>query len=151
MAVRLEYSATTKARPEHIWKAFEKLEQWAWWNPAIGKTKWTSGQPWQKGSHFDMQLERPFRKTFDCEVLDASPAKVGWRGAGPLFRAEHWFSFEVQTDGTTLMKTWEDFSGLATMFFGSAMKGSIVGIYKIWFERLALEAEKIAREELARA
>ena len=149
--MRLEYSATAKARPEQIWKVFEKLEQWAWWNPAVGKTKWTSGQPWQKGSHFDMQLERPLRKTFDCEVLEASPTKVGWVGKGPLFRGEHWFSFEAQPDGSTLMKTWEDFSGLAPKFFGNGTKSGIVEIYKVWFERLAAEAEKIAREELARA
>src|SRR5512140_2961924 len=84
MAVHLEFSATAKARPEHIWRVFEKLEQWAWWNPAIGKTKWTSGQPWQKGSHFSMELERPKRLVFDCEVLDASAAKVGWRGKGNM-------------------------------------------------------------------
>ncbi len=150
MAVRLEYSATTKARSEHIWKVFEKLEQWAWWNPGIGKTRWTSGQPWQQGSHFSMELERPKRLKFDCEVLEASPAKVGWRGTGHMTVGEHWFSFEEQGD-VTQMKTWETLSGFGSMFIGKGMQQKTVDLYKLWLERLAAEAEKIAREELARA
>ena len=150
MAVRLEYSATTKARPEHIWKVFEKLDQWAWWNPAITKTRWTSGQPWQKGSHFVMELERPKRLKFDCEVLDASPAKVGWRGKGHMTVGEHWFTFEEQ-NGVTQMKTWETLTGFGSMFVGKGMQQKTIDMYKVWLERLALEAEKLAREELARA
>ena len=151
MAVHLEYSATAKARPEHLWKVFEKLEQWAWWNPAIGKTKWTSGQPWQKGSHFLMELERPKRLKFDCEVLDASATKVGWRGKGHMVVGEHWFSFEGQADGATLMKTWETLSGFGSMFIGKDTQAATVDVYKTWLERLAAEAEKLAREEMARA
>jgi len=150
MAINLEYSATAKCRPEHIWKVFEKLEQWAWWNPAIGRTKWTSGQPWQKGSHFQMELERPKRLNFDCEVLDASPAKVGWRGKGSMVTGEHWFSFEANGDGTA-MKTWETLSGFGSAFIGKGMREKTVDVYKVWLERLAAEAEKIAREEMARA
>jgi hypothetical protein len=152
MSINLEYSATAKCRPEHIWKVFEKLEQWAWWNPGIGRTKWTSGEPWQKGSHFDMELERPRRLKFDCEVLEPSiPNKVGWRGKGHMTIGEHWFSFEEQPSGTTLLKTWETLSGFGSMFIGKGMQQKTLDSYKLWFERLAAEAEKIAREELARA
>ena len=151
MAINLEYSATAKCRPEHIWKVFEKLEQWAWWNPAIGKTKWTSGQPWEKGSHFQMDLERPKRLSFDCEVLDASPNKVGWRGKGHMTTGEHWFSFQENGSGVTQMKTWETLSGFGSAFIGKGMKEKTVEVYKVWLERLAAEAEKLAREEMARA
>lgn len=151
MAIKLEYSATAKCRPEHVWKVFEKLEQWAWWNPGIGRTKWTSGKPWEKGSQFLMELERPRRLRFHCEVLDASPAKVGWLGKGHMTTGEHWFSFQQQGDGTTLMKTWETLSGLGSTFIGKGLQQKTIELYKLWFERLAGEAEKIAREELARA
>lgn len=151
MSIKLEYAATAKCRPEHIWKVFEKMEQWAWWNPSVTRSKWTSGQPWQKGSHFRMELERPRRMAFDCEVLEGSPNKVGWRGKGGTVTGEHWFSFEENGDGTTKMKTWETLSGFGTMFIGKGMQEKTVDVYKVWLERLGAEAEKMAREEMARA
>ncbi len=152
MRIKLEYSAAAKCRPEHIWKVFAKLEQWAWWNPAIARAKWTSGQPWQAGSHFLMELERPRRLKFDCEVLEPMiPNRIGWRGRGHMLTGEHWFSFEAQGNGGTVMKTWETLSGLGSMFIGRGMRERTVDLYKLWFERLAVEAEKLAREELARA
>jgi hypothetical protein len=98
-----------------------------------------------------MELERPKRLKFDCEVLDASSAKVGWRGKGHMVVGEHWFSFQEQPDGTTLMKTWETLSGFGSMFIGKDMQQATVDVYKAWLERLAAEAEKLAREEMARA
>ena len=151
MAIKLEYSATAKCRPEHIWKVFQKLEQWAWWNPSVARSKWTSGQPWEKGSRFRMELERPRNMALDCEVLEGSARKVGWRGKAFTVTGEHWFSFEDNSDGTTNMKTWETFSGFGSMFIGKGMQGKTVELYKLWFERLAAEAEKIAREEMAKA
>ena len=151
MSIKLGYEATAKCRPEHIWKVFQKLEQWAWWNPSVARSKWTSGQPWQKGSHFLMELERPRRMAFDCEVLEGSESTVAWRGKGNMVTGEHWFSFEQNGDGTTVMKTWETLSGFGAMFIGKGMQEKTVEVYKVWFERLAAEAEKLAREEMAKA
>ncbi len=151
MSIQLEYGATAKCRPEHIRQVFQKIEQWAWWNPSVTRSKWTSGEPWQKGSRFRMELERPRRMAFDCEVLEASAQQVAWRGKGYMVTGEHWFSFVANGDGTTKMKTWETLSGLGTIFIGKGMREKTVDVYKIWLERLAAEAEKIAREELARA
>lgn len=152
MAIRLEYSVTAKCRPEHIWEKFEKLDQWAWWNRTIAQSKWLEGQPWQKGSRFLMQLARPIDMKFEPVVLECdSPHKVGWVGKGMGIRAEHWFSFEPQPDGTTLMKTWEDFSGPGTLLFGNGRKQAVVKMYADWFEALKFEAERIAREAAARA
>ena len=151
MSIRLEYATTAKCRPEQLWKVFQKMEQWAWWNPCVTRSKWTSGQAWEKGSHFRMELERPRRMAFDCEVLEASPNKVAWRGKGGTVTGEHWFSFEENGDGTTKMKTWETLTGFGTLFLGKGMQEKTVDVYKVWLERLAAEAEKVAREELARA
>ncbi len=151
MSIRLEYAATAKCRPEHIWKVFQKLEQWAWWNPGVARSKWTSGEPWQKGSRFRMELERPRRMAFDCEVLEGSVNKVAWVGKGNMVTGEHWFSFEGNGDGTTVMKTWETLSGFGSMFITKGIQQKTVETYKLWFERLAAEAEKLAREEVARA
>jgi len=152
MAFRLEYSTTAKCRPDHIWKKFEHVEQWAWWNRVLGPCRWMNGNPWQKGSRFHMELVKPRRMTFQPVILECSPPnKVGWVGKGSGMTGEHWFSFELQPDGTTLMKQWEDFSGFSTLFLGDGMKQAIVAMYQDWFEALKFEAERLAREESARS
>ena len=152
MSVYLEYSLTAKCRPEHIWKKFEVLDQWAWWNKVISRTRWISGEPWQKGSRFEMELARPQPAKFRPVIIESSaPNKVAWVGKAKGLTGEHWFSFELQSDGTTLMKTWEKFSGLATILLGSGAKQAIVRMYQEWLEALRFEAERIAREEKARS
>jgi len=152
MSVHLEYSLTAKCRPEHIWKKFEALDQWAWWNKVISSTRWVSGDPWQKGSRFEMELARPRPAKFKPVIIEsAAPNKVAWVGNGKGVTGEHWFSFELQPDGTTLMKTWEEFSGLATIFLGGGKREAIVKMYQEWLQALKFEAERIAREEKARS
>lgn len=152
MAIRLEYSVTAKCKPEHVWRKFQKLEEWPWWNRVVGQARWLSGAPWQKGSQFHMETVYPRKMKFSPVVLEASaPNKVGWVGNGFGVRGEHWFSFETQPDGTTLLKTWEDFSGWITLFAGEGLKKSIRAMYRHWLEALKTEAEKIAREEHARS
>jgi hypothetical protein len=151
MAFTLEYSTVAKCRPEHIWQKFQKLEEWAWWNRVIGQARWLEGQPWQKGSRFLMELVRPRVIKFEPVItVSEPPNRICWVGKGKGVTGEHWFTFEEQPDGTTLLKTWENFSGLSSIFFGSGTKAKIVDMYKIWLDRLKEESEKIAREELAR-
>jgi hypothetical protein len=152
MPVTLEYSITAKCTPEQAWKKFGALEQWAWWNRVVGKTQWLEGQPWAQGSRFLLQLVRPRSVTFRPVVIEsAPPSRIGWRGTSLLVTGKHWFSFEPQPDGTTLLKTWEEFSGPATMFWGNKTKSDIIEMYADWLGALKAEAEKIAREELARS
>ncbi len=151
MAFTLEYSTVAKCRPEHVWQKFSKMEEWAWWNRVIGQARWLQGEPWQKGSRFLMELVRPKTMKFEPVITESNPPnKVCWRGNGSGLAGEHWFAFEQQPDGTTLMKTWENFSGFSAMFMGSGAKAKIVDAYKLWLDRLKEESEKIAREELAR-
>lgn len=152
MAFTLEYSTAAKCRPEHVWQKFEKMEEWAWWNRVIAAARWTAGQPWQKGSRFFMELARPKQLKIPCVItLSEPPNKICWVGKTTGFTGEHWFSFEEQPDGTTLLKTWENSSGWATLFMGSGMKARLLDMHKMWLERLKEEAEKIAREQRARA
>lgn len=151
MALHFEASVTAKCKPGHVWQKFEALPQWGWWNSIVGQTRWLEGKPWQKGSRFLMELVRPKHLKMKPVVLEADPPnKVGWVGTIPGFRGEHWFSFEAQGDGTTLIKTWEDASGWATMFFGSGLKQKLQSMHEEWLQNLKAEAEKIAREESAR-
>jgi hypothetical protein len=152
MAFKLEYSTVAKCRPEHIWKFFSNLEQWSWWNRVLGNCRWLGGQPWQPGSRFHMELLRPRNMKFQPMILECTPPhKVGWVGRKPGFAGEHWFSFEEQPDGTTLMKQWENFSGFITIFFGDGIKKKTVDMYAAWFDALKFEAERLAREEKARS
>ncbi len=152
MAIRLEYSVTAKCKPEHVWQKFQKLEEWPWWNRIVNGTRWLSGPPWQKGSVFNMELVYPRKVAFKPVVLDAAPPnKVGWVGKSFGFTGEHWFSFEAQPDGTTLIKTWEDISGFLGGLIGGKMRQDLLAMHKDWLESLKAEAEKIAREELARS
>jgi len=152
MSFRLEYQTVARCKPEHVWQKFAKLEQWSWWLPVIGQTKWLQGQPWQKGSRFSMELVRPVHKTLQPVILEAAtPNKLGWVGTSFGFRGEHWFSFEAQADGTTVLKTWEDSSGLLTALMSAKLKADLLSMHKEWLESLKSEAEKVAREELARS
>jgi len=153
MAIRLEYSTTAKCRPDHVWQKFKDMEQWAWWNRVIARAKWIAGQPWQKGSRFEMELIRPKAMKLKPVILEAAPPNtIGWVGKASGFTGEHWFSFELQPDGqTTLVKTWEDVSGPATWFFGNGMKRALLKMHQDWLEALKVEAERLAREEQARS
>ena len=152
MAIRLEYSVTAKCTPQQAWKKFEALEHWSWWTRGIAQARWVEGQPWQKGSRFLMQVLQPRNVTFRPVILESDPPrKVGWVGKAAGITGEHWFSFEPQSDGTTMLKTWEDFSGWVTIFWTNGIRKSIVAMYAEWLEALKAEAEKIAREEQARS
>ncbi len=152
MSIRFDYSAIAKCKPEHVWQKFQKLEEWGWWNPVIGKTRWLQGQPWQKGSIFYFELVRPRRMNLKPVIQEcAPPNNVLWIGKSPGWVGEHGFSFEAQPDGTTLVKTWENLSGMATAFFGEKMRQGLQDMYAAWVETLKTEAEKTAREEFARS
>src|SRR5689334_21916615 len=111
---RLDYAITARCRPEHVWQAFTNLGRWKDWNPVIAEARWISGQSWQVGNRFLMQIIQPRRMTFKPEIIEMnSPTKVVWTGSAPGFRGTHGHEFVAQSDGTTLIKTWEEFSGLA--------------------------------------
>jgi hypothetical protein len=150
MAIRLEYSTSAKCSPQHVWQKFEKLEEWAWWNPVIGQARWLQGQRWQQGGRFLFQLMRPRLMTFKPVIIESAPPhRLAWVGTASGFKGEHWFSFEEQSDGSTMLKTWENMSGPLTLFFGKGTRNKIVGSYREWLEALKVEAEKVARAEQA--
>lgn len=150
MALRLGYSTSAKCQPQHVWQKFEKLEEWAWWNPVIGQARWLEGERWQKGGRFLFQLMKPWVMTFKPAIIEsAPPQRVAWVGTAFGFKGEHWFSFEEQHDGATLLKTWEEMSGFMTLLFSAGTRQKLLAMYREWLEALKVEAEKIARAEPA--
>jgi hypothetical protein len=149
---RVDYQITARCRPEHVWKVFADIERWAQWNPVIEKAHWISGEPWKLGSKFFMEIVQPRRVKFQPIINEISaPHRVAWTGTAPGFKGTHWHEFTAQADGTTLVKTWEDFSGFATLFIGPGMKKKLINMYATWLNSLASEAEKIAKTEPVRS
>lgn len=145
---RLEYQTVAKCRPQHVWQVFAELVRWSQWNPVIGKSHWISGEPWKLGSKFFMEILKPRRMTFKPVINEINaPNRVAWTGKVPGFKGTHWHEFTAQADGTTLVKTWEEFSGLATVFFSSKMKKRLIDMYAAWLASLAAEAERLATAE----
>lgn len=152
MAINLEYSVIARCTPEQAWKKFQKLEQWPWWNRVIGESEWLEGEPWKKGSRFSMQVVRPWSFSLRPEIIESAPPnKIGWRGSGALMTGENWFHFEQNENGNSLLRVSAEFSGIGTMFWGDKIKNDIIEMFAEWLGALKLEAEKIAREELAKS
>ncbi len=144
--MRLEYSTICNCTPAHIWQAFQHVESWPKWSSVIANTQWLEGEPWRPGAKFQMQILQPIPVMFRPEVMEcAPPGFVHWIGKTTALTAEQWFSFEAQPDGTTVMKTWQDFTGPASFMFGESVKTAITNIYVDLFRSLKEEAEKNAR------
>lgn len=146
MPFRLEYSTVAECTPQDVWAAFCHVENWPTWSSVLSDTRWIEGEPWIPGSRFHMQILQPVPVTFRPEVLECSPPnRVHWTGGSSGINAEQWFSFELQPDGKTEMKTWQEFTGPATFMFGERIRRAITNIYVDLFRSLKAEAEKIAR------
>jgi hypothetical protein len=143
--MHLEYSTVANCKPEHIWQAFQHVEEWPNWSSVIANTHWIEGAPWAKGSKFQMQILQPIPVTFRPRIIEcAAPGFVHWIGETTAINAEQWFSFETQPDGTTLMKTWQEFTGPASFMFGESVRTAITNIYVDLFRSLKEAAEKRA-------
>ena len=150
MSVRLEASVVAKCSPETAWRKFEKVEFWAWWNPVIARVQWIEGQPWQQGSTLRIDLARP-RLHVTAKVLECmAPNSVHWSLHATGIHGDHWFTFEPQTDGTTVLRGRQELKGLATLFITRHRQEEGRRALETWLNALKTEAEKMAREEAAR-
>jgi hypothetical protein len=146
---RLDYAITARCRPEHVWQVFANIDRWPQWNPVIGKSHWLTGEQWQLGSRFFMEITQPRRISFKPEIVEIDPPRrIVWTGSAPGFKGTHGHEFVAQPDGTTLIKTWEEFSGLATIFFTKGMKKKLINMYAVWLNSLAAESEKLEKAQV---
>ena len=147
--IRFEYQIVAKCRPENVWQVFADIDRWALWNPVIEKAHWLSGEPWQLGSRFFMQIVMPRRIKFQPTINEINaPNRVAWTGTAPGFKGTHWHEFTLQPDGTTIIKTWEEFSGFLSLAVGLTMKSKLIHMYAVWLNALGSEAEKLAAVHL---
>jgi hypothetical protein len=148
MSVTIEHSVIAKCAPEHAWQKFQMIEEWPWWNRVVGRARWIDGQPWQKGSRLSLEIAYPKRMALKPAITENNtPRAIAWAGDNASMR----FDFEPQSDGQTVLKAQAEFSGLKTVFGGGALRGAVQQMFTEWLAALKTEAEKIAREELARS
>ena len=152
MAVKVEHSVTAKCRPEHAWQKFQKTEEWPWWNRVIGQAKWTGRQRWQQGSRMLLELAYPKRIALKTTVKESSAAQtVALTAEGSGMSGTIRFRFDALTDGNSTLNAECEFSGWKTALSGGSLEQDFRKAFEEWLGALKTEAEKIAREELARS
>ena len=151
MAIQFEHSVQAQCAPEHLWKQFEDITRWSQSVPrVIGEANWTEGEPWVKGSRFQMRVLQPVPMTARPEILECTPARdVHWIANGSAVTAEQWFLFDPQDDGTTRVTAKQEFSGPMTFMFGETIQKQIAQMYVEWLGALKAEAEQSALSETA--
>lgn len=153
MAITLEHSVLAQCRPEHVWKHFEDITRWPESIPnVVGNASWTDGDPWLKGSKFQMKLLQPMPMYARPEIVECNPMQdVHWIAAGSAVTAEQWFRFEPQDDGTTRVSARQEFSGPMTFMFGETIQKQITQMYVEWLGTLKRQGEQSALEETGTA
>ncbi len=151
MSLQLEYTALAYCQPQHIWGVFQHIERWPRWDPeAIRDVRWIAGQPWTRGARFEIKIARPLSYTITPEILEVEPPIfLHWRGKGSGVTGEQFFIFKGQPDGTTEMRTLQEFSGAPIKLFGGKVRQPILDGIAHMFARIKSEAEQAARLETA--
>jgi len=150
MSLKFEYATTARCYPEHIWKVFQDIERWSRWDPqAVELARWISGEPWTKGSRFEIKITKPMRYTITPELLAVDPPVfIHWRGKGSGITGEQFFIFEPLSDGNTEMRTLQEFSGAPVAVFGKRIRQPILDGIEHMFGRIKSEAEEQANVEM---
>jgi hypothetical protein len=151
MALTIEHSVIAECKPEHVWRHFQDITLWPASIPrVVGEASWTEGDPWQKGSKFQMKLLQPMPLYARPEILDCSPEReVHWIAAGSAVTAEQWFRFDSQDDGKTLLSARQEFTGPMTFLFGETIQRQIRETYEEWLAVLKQQGEQAALSESA--
>jgi hypothetical protein len=150
MSLKLEYAAIAHCGPQYVWRVFQEIEQWPRWDPAaIRSACWVCGTPWTKGSRFEVSVIRPMPYTITPEILEIEPPiYLHWRGKGSGVTGEQYFIFKALPDGTTEMRTLQEYSGVPIPFFGKKIRQAILSGNAHMFRMIAEEAEALAASEV---
>lgn len=146
MSLTFEYATTARCSPEHIWQVFQDIERWPRWDPqAVELARWISGEPWAKGSRFEIKITKPLAYTITPELLDVDPPIfIHWRGKGSGITGEQFFIFKPLPEGHTEMRTLQAFSGAPVKIFAKRIRQPILDGIEHMFNRIKSEAEEHA-------
>jgi hypothetical protein len=144
MSIKLEHSTVAKCSAEAVWQAFTEIDRWPEWSKLFSRATWIGGTPWEKGSVLLLEVAQPPAKV-RCEVSEvASPNHAKWTGNVMGVTIKHNFSFSLQPDGATLMRSDIDLSGPATFFINDDMKKKGLAAFVEWFDAMRGQAERLA-------
>lgn len=147
MSLSIDYSTVAHCRPEDVWLTVSDLRRWPQFNPdAIVSADWISGEPWKKGSRFEIKLRKPLAFTLTPEIVEAEePILIHWKGRGGGVSGEQWFIFRVLPDGNTELRTLQEYTGAPLLLLGNRGKSTIEdGVHHV-LDRIKKEAEVNAR------
>jgi hypothetical protein len=147
MPFSIDYSTVAHCHPEHIWEAIQDIRRWSQFDPdAVESVNWVSGEPWQKGSRFQIKVRKPISYTLTPEIVEAEkPILIHWKGKGSGVTGEQWFIFKILPDGDTELRTLQEYSGVPLLLLGPRGKSAIEQGVRHVLDHIKKEAEANAR------
>ena len=147
MSFSVDYSTVAHCRPEDVWLVIQDIRRWPQFDPeAIVSADWVTGEPWKKGSRFEIRLRKPIAYTVTPEVIEAEePILIHWKGKGSGVSGEQWFIFRSLPEGNTELRTIQEYSGAPLFLLGQRGKAAIEQGVRVLLDRVKKEAEANAR------
>ena len=147
MSFSIDYSTVARCRPEDVWLVIQDIRRWPQFDPdAIESVNWVAGEPWKKGSRFQIKVRKPISYTLTPEIVEAEkPILIHWKGKGSGVSGEQWFIFRILPDGNTELRTLQEYSGAPLLLLGSRGKSAIEEGVRHVLDRIKKEAETNAR------
>lgn len=148
MGISIDYSTVAQCHPEHVWLAIQDIRRWSQFDPdAIESVQWTRGEPWKKGSRFQIKIRKPISYTLTPEIVEAEkPILIHWKGKGSGVSGEQWFIFRILPEGNTELRTLQRYSGAPLLLLGPSGRFTIEQGVRHLLDHLKKEAEANARD-----
>ena len=141
---RFEYSVTTMASPKVAWLVFSDWKRWPQFSELYQDIRWTKGEPWQEGSRLSIKASAPIGVTLDHVItLCVQAKKVAWIDHALGITMEQWVFFDP-VPGSTLVRTWAEFTGIIPLVVGRRMKEVLLEFTRTWYNHYAAECNRVA-------
>jgi hypothetical protein len=138
-----EYSIETVASPSLAWQIFSNWWLWPKFSDIYGEIRWVEGEPWEPGSRLRIEVVRPVRISVEHLIKSCVPEKrVSWIDRGIGTTIEQWVYFEPLTGGGTRVRTWAEFSGIATVVGGRPIRQLLLNFTHDWYDRYREECDR---------
>ena len=146
---RIEYSIHTKATALMAWQVFSDWTLWPKFSDYYGEIRWTEGTPWREGSRLSITTVKPIKITLTHVITLCVPGeKVAWIDHAIGTTMEQWVFFESEPRGGTHVRTWAEYTGLIPLIAGRRMKDVLLDFTETWYDRYALECDRVALSSL---
>jgi hypothetical protein len=113
---RVEYVVNSNASLELCWNTYIDWENWPLFHPSYGRLQWTSGKPWERGSHLSIEITQPIHINVEHVIIKFVPKqRIAWLDHSGFVTVEQWVNFVPRIDGGTRIETWADIVGPPTI------------------------------------